>query len=651
MRTNYLTSFLILAFILAPVGAFAQDKAPKEEATRLETVVVTATKTKHKLEDVPVSTILISRDDIENSNAKTVSGLLAEVPGFNFSQQSDLVGAMGYKNTVRGLNAESKYMLILVDGQRVHTGFHSGGMAGAGFAHNVNVIPVNLIDHIEIVQGPGSALYGSDAMVGVLNIITKMPTEEFEGSAGASYGQYVVSGKDYMGTTPERATRQTHEAHATIGGPISDRVQGTMSVSHEANDGIHPTKYDVTQTYIHTQLQFNATKALTLRGGAEITNWEERGKGNGDQKTEQAPRLWAVADYVFNPDHSLTLKGYYQKLSADFKDPLYSGQNADVSYQDAELQYTGRFFDSHVVTAGLEFLRESLDTGKVPNKSIRTTSVYLQDEWSMFDDTFVLVPGVRMDDNSDYGTEVNPKLSAMYKLTPATRFRGSAGWSFKAPSAQQTSASLISHGPMWVESNPSLNPEKAFTWQLGVEQDLFEKMITVGLTYYNMSIKDMIVTTSTGRLIGGNPVMSFENKNKADIQGIEFMADIQIIDPLHLQLSYAYTNAKDADTKQRLVDTPENAFSAQLDYTNADYRFGGNLSVSYTSDQTNTDYGLPNASLRTKSYTTTGLKIWKDFLEGGRVSLEVDNLFDNPLIGSDTIYARRTIMTRLEYAF
>lgn len=143
------------------------------ETKYIDSVVVIGTKSEHTLGDVPVDTALITKKEIESSNARSVAELLKSVPGFNFTEQSDLMGAMGYKNTVRGLNIESRYLLILVDGQRVFSGFHSGGMAGAGFAHNVNVVPIGMIERIEIVKGPGSSLYGSDAISGVMNIITK----------------------------------------------------------------------------------------------------------------------------------------------------------------------------------------------------------------------------------------------------------------------------------------------------------------------------------------------------------------------------------------------------------------------------------------------------------------------------------------------
>lgn len=636
--------------MLLSVSAYADAEKNKQESLKRDKIVVTGTKTDHSLEDTPVGTVLITRQDIERSNAKTVSALLNQIPGFNFSQQSDLTGAMGYKNTVRGLNVESRYLLVLVDGQRVFSGYHSGGMASAGFSHNVNVVPVALIERIEVVKGPGSALYGSDAMVGVLNIITRQPPEKLEASAGGGYGQYKVKGMNYLGEKPVDTNRYRYEANALAGGPFTKKVKGIISVSREYNQGIHPTTYDVSRNYVLGKLDIDPTEQLHLQAGAEYTAWEEDEDDLNDNKKETAPRLWFNADYSFTPMHKLKFRAYYQKLDADFKDPVYGNQNADVSYTDAELQYTGNFFESHLVTAGVEYLKESLDTNLVVDKSIATKSAYLQDEWSLMDGRLVLVPGVRFDDNEVYGEEWNPKFSAMFKLFPDSTIRASVGRSFKAPSAMQTSAEPINHVVQWVVSNPDLKPEKAITWQVGLEQGFFKRRLVLHATYYNTQVEDIITYAATNRTIDGVPVITWGNLDEASIEGVEATAVLTIIDGLLLQLDYAYTDAKNDKTGERLVDVPENSFNAQLTYANQAYRWGGAINLAYTSDQNNLIFA-PWASPKTDSFTTVGFNLWKEFLNTFRLSFQVDNLFDEDLVGSDTIYAGQSFLVKLDYRF
>lgn len=646
--------FNVMLFLFALLFAFvsvarAEEKVA-EKAVELETLVVTGTKTEHKIEDVPVETILITSEEIEKSNAKNISELLKYVPGFNMSQQSDLMSGMGYKNTVRGLNIETRYLLVLVDGQRVFTGFRSGGMAGAGFAHNINMVPVELIDHIEIVKGPGSALYGSDAMVGVLNIITKRPPEETMAEAGASYGTYEVKGQDYLGNKPEDTDRDRYEAHAIVGGRISDRIGAIFNFSYEENDGIHPTKYDVNRTYLHARMDADVTDNLRLRLGGEYATWEEKEKDTGDDKDEDAPRVYGIIDYQISPFHRIKLQGYYQNMDCDFKDPLYGDQKADVTYTDYELQYTGEIFKDNFLSLGFEYLEEELDTNFVKGKKITTKSVYIQDEWGFFDNRLIMVPGVRYDDNDAYGDEVNPKFSAMFKFTPDTILRGSVGRSFKCPMALHAFSEPINHVVVWIFSNPDLKPEKSVTYQVGAEQWLWNRRVMVAATYFHMDVEDMIDSDMTGEMYMGAPVMTWKNIKEAEIQGVESMIGINIMEGLNLDLNYTYTDTEDKETGERLVDTPEHSFGARLDYANKRYCFGGAVSLAYTSEQENMWFG-PGTSEQMDSFTTVGLNLWKDLFDHGRLTFQVDNLFDEDMEGSNMIYVGQTFTGKLEIIF
>ena len=649
-----MTITLFMAVGLIPPAGYADESGTQENAVRLENIVVTATKTSHTLEDVPVETLLITREDIKSSNVNTVSDLLGRIPGFNFSQQPDLTGSMGTKNTARGMNVEGRYLLVLVDGQRVFTGYRAGGMKAAGFSHNVNVVPVSMIERIEVVKGPGSALYGSDAMIGVMNIITRLPGDKAEVSAGGGYGFYTVDGNDYTFVEPEDTTRLFYEVHATVSGPINDKVRGALSFSHEENEGIWPASHDVYQNYVHGRLEMDLTEALQLRAGAEFTAWQEENSSLENKRTEQAPRFWLVADYDINPKHRLKLHPASRRrssltLDADFNTSQYGVQWGEVSYRDVELQYSGEIFEGNRLTLGAEYIEEELGTSQV-DTSIVTTSVYLQDEWSLMDDSLVLVPGVRYDDNDVYGDETNPKFSAMFTPIAGTRFRASAGWSFKGPTAMETSATPIFHHAWWVVANPSLEPESAFTWQAGLEQELFHDDLVVGATYYHSDVDNLITTDATGELMEGLPVRQHQNVNEAEIQGAEVTAKARLLDELHLLLTYAYTDARDGSTDERLINTPEHAFSGQLDYDNVEYGFGGALSLSYTSDQVNPNYGL-GGPLRTEDFMTVGLKVWKDFLDCGRISLEANNIFDEELRGSDTIYVARSFVVQVNFKF
>lgn len=155
---------------------------------------------------------------------QTITRILHKINWLIFSQQADLTGIMGFKNTVRRLSFESRRILMLVDGQRVFGGYHTGDMAGGGEVINVNVVPVSLVERIEVVKDPTSALYGSDEVSGIINIITKTPATKLQPTVGRGYGWYSVDDTCYGVTTKDK-NRSTYNAYTTVAGSATDRLR------------------------------------------------------------------------------------------------------------------------------------------------------------------------------------------------------------------------------------------------------------------------------------------------------------------------------------------------------------------------------------------------------------------------------------------
>ena len=170
---------VIGVFFSLPQVVLAEAKSDKK--FNLGHVVVTPTKTKRALADVPVETNLITKREIESSNAQTVSDLLKYTPGLciGMNKDSDHAGNLHWRTTFRGLRLNEGYGLFLVNGQRVK----GGGMGEYGYG--INQISPEMIERIEVVKGSGSVLYGSDAMAGVINVITRsIPEKRFFSSYG-----------------------------------------------------------------------------------------------------------------------------------------------------------------------------------------------------------------------------------------------------------------------------------------------------------------------------------------------------------------------------------------------------------------------------------------------------------------------------------
>ncbi|MCI5143797.1 MAG: TonB-dependent receptor, partial [Candidatus Electrothrix sp. ATG1] len=228
-----------LAVFLAGTASANEQKQTNTKSHALDEVVVTATRTPHTLKDVPVETVVVNQEDIARSNAQNAMDVLKTVPGINSSVHDDVFGTYTWRANMRGLNFNDGYGLILIDGQRAMGCGQSGGMGEYGIG--LNQLPVDMIERIEVVKGPSSALYGSDAMAGVINIITKETPDAMSGRVGASYGWYTIKEKVNSDGTVSPATddgdfRNTSQAYFSFGDKPLERLGYLINYNYESQD-------------------------------------------------------------------------------------------------------------------------------------------------------------------------------------------------------------------------------------------------------------------------------------------------------------------------------------------------------------------------------------------------------------------------------
>lgn len=640
---------IILGLVLLHGNLLAHQESKSEVQYRLDNVVILGTKSEHTLGDSPVSTALITKKDIERSNAKSISQLLGTIPGFNFSEQSDLMGAMGYKNTIRGLNLEDRYLLVLVDGQRVFSGMHAGGMSGAGFAHNVNIIPVSMIEKIEVIKGAGSSLYGSDAVVGVLNIITKKASDKLEAGAGITYGVYELSGADFLGQKAQDTKRTMISEYFNISGSVNEYVKLGLFASDERNGGIAHKKHKQKRDYIHLDSEIKAGDTLISLGG-EYIKWSDKALKGSHHLREDSKRAYVGIARQIGDTQEVKVNAFYQNLDADFNDEIFGKLFADVSYKGGNLEHSLFYFDNHAIITGVEYIIEDFHTESIKKKSIKTQSLYLQDEIALLEERLILLPSARVVHNSLYGDRFVPKMNVAFHASDDWRLRIQAGKAFKAPLGLRMFANPVNHGNVWVLSNENLKPEDSFTWEVSVDRDMFEDTLLLSLTYYDMKVKDQVVQAPTGKDIGGIPVYTWKNINESEVRGIEAALAYELSLESSLNLAYTYTDSKDKSTGEELVYTPKHTANGSIDYENPAYGIGGMLSAAYRSSSLNIAY-TPTSSPRTKSITTFGAALWKRFLTHGKLKLEVQNIFNKKLEGADMISVGRSAMMSFEYRY
>lgn len=632
MFQRVLVVFLLFSFLAVGISS-AQEN---EKVIELEEVTVTATRTPHLLKDTPVETAVITKEEIERSSAQTISELLRYTPGL-FIRAEDAPGISAWKSGIRGLDFNSGYGLVLIDSQRVK----SGGMGEYGYG--LNQIPLGMIEKIEIVKGAGSSLYGSDALAGVVNIITKsIPQTPAYGMRAASGTHDTRSGCLYWSTKVNR---------------LGILVNANREVSKMGKYGAskpEDRKEYYLQNRVDSKLSYDLTEDIKLSLGLTLEeNDRKREYKDGkvryedDEKVRYSPGLKAT----FDDNSVLMIHGYWYDWG--FETNEYKGtthftpRQGDMYYKEAEFQYTKALGKTHLLTFGGEYLREVLDYN-LAQKTIDTRSLYFQDEidFSMWK-PFKVVLGSRLDSHSQFGSEICPKLSFMLEATNHTRIRASVGRGFKSPTIRQLHYDEpFHHGTYWFKSNPDLDAEYSWGYSLGLEQ-LFLEDYLVSLTFFRNDLKDKVVRVETDEKIDDEPVKTYKNVAKCRTQGVESGFNARIYKGLSIMLSYTFLDTEEEDTHKELPYNPRHAIGARLTYK---YQPWG-LIASIDNQYVDRMYKDTENTKATEGYFLTDAKLVKKLNDFAAISVEGNNIFDSDYGEPERNWWGATYLGRLRLDF
>lgn len=633
-----------------PAHSYSQE-ATETEISKQDEIVVTATRTPHTLNDVPVETVVITSDEIEKTSAQNAMDVLKEVPGITIANHDDVFGTYTWRAALRGLSFNNGYGLVLIDGQRVMGSGQSGGMGEYGIG--LNNIPISMVERIEVVKGPGSALYGSDAAAGVINVITRRIPDKATGWAGTGYGWYEVKRERSDGSTEEAdGDRNMAQAYVGYGDRISENMGYILSYSYESGDDIRADPLQSDRHSVIGKFDAQVTENVSIFSKLELSDYDKT-----DNRDEESYRVSLGGEYQFTDKHLFTLKGYTYNWDFSHGAPggAYGFKNGDVGYNQIEGQYTWFITENNTLTGGIELQEQGIDYTILNadnslisvDESISTTSLFLQDELKLWR-RLTLVGGGRYDDHSVFGEEFNPKFSAMFELSDSTKLRGSIGRSFKSPTIRQMYYDMpYRHGDYYVQSNRELKPEKAIGYSLGVEQLLLEDRITVNLGYFRNDVDDMVVTVDTGDIYDGLPLKTYENIEEAFTQGFEFMLNSNLFNSFDLALSYTFTDTENKESGKKITYVPEHYFSLRPSYKYQPWGLGASGGISYIGRQfTNSE----NTS-EIDAHTLVSVKIYKKISENCKLTFEADDLFDSKNNTANRYYTGRTFMVKLDLTF
>lgn len=590
-----------LGLVLAVCGSAMAE----EKTAQLGEVVVTATRDEVPIEQVGSSISVITAKEIEQQQKRTVADALRMLPGLDV-KSSNGPGSVT-EISVRG--AQSYHTLVLVDGIEVND--PSDPHSGFNFAN----LTTDNIERIEVLSGPQSTLYGSHAIGGVINIITKRGDGNLKGFLSLEGGSHYtakestgISGStkmlQYSFNLSRLDTNGISAANSKYGNPENDPYQNTTVSAKLGVSPLSNLDFDVVLRYSRSRADLDSLSTDALGYYIKTDQFFLRTEGN----------------------YSLFNNFWDQKLGISFNDSkrdysdgyYYNGQNFKFDWQHVlHLHKTNDF------TVGAERKDEYAKTDGMDEKHAATTSAYLQDQIKLFDSWFTTL-GVRVDDHNQFGTEATYRFTTAYLIKESkSKIRGSFGTGFRAPSLYELHAPPYIFLP-WVNfvgGNPNLKPEKSTGWDIGIEQNLPIIKTTLSGAWFRNDYKDLISYVP-------GAVSYYDNTDKAHSQGFEFTAALQAIDELAFKATYTYTETKD-DTVgssthgKQLPYRPKNKLTFD-----ANYSFLKKANVNLGLVYVGTRYADTANTQKMKDYLLVNLAGSYDVTQNLQLFGRVDNLFD-----------------------
>ena len=554
----------IIASSLLIVGFSTQSNAQDnllDNSIELPNVVVTATRTETPENEIGSAMTVITAKDIADKNINNVADALRTVPGLDVVR----AGGAGQQTSVFMRGANSNHTLVLVDGVEMNDPSSPTGAFDFAFLQTDN------IERIEVVRGAASAAYGSDAIGGVINIITKKGEGKTKLTAvaeGGSYGTWKTGGNISGGTDRVNYSFDASRLE-TDGFSTADQAIGNVNPNGHANTTVSGRSgFKVTDNLdLGATLRYNEGKTTSDDcGGVNCDN-----TGNYNTFNELFTRGFGHLK-LFDGLWEQTLGAAYSRIDRNAVNVLnpvdtlnsFNSVAANLG-EKVKLDYQNIFHihKTNTVTLGIEEEADSLtssaisaDPGgynaSIPMKTMNTVSTYLQDQIKLFDRSFTTL-GVRYDDNNRFGGHETWRANELYTIKETgTRLKASYGTGFKAPTLNQLYDTIYNTG------NINLKPEISRGWDVGLEQDVFKKLSTVGVSYFENAFSN---------LIQGNAV-TFVNYNvsKARTNGIETFMETRPLTDLTLRSTYTYQDAKDLDTGNQLLRRPRDKASFDTDY-------------------------------------------------------------------------------------
>ncbi len=519
-----------------------------EETVKVEELVVTASRLEEPLEETTSDVIVVTREDIEKTNVEFVIDALRRVPDLNIAQN----GGKGKTASLLLRGASSNQILIMIDGVKVKS------TTTADF--DLSGLLVDDIERIEIVKGPQSTMYGSEAMAGVIHIITKKgegkPKAEFsfEGGSFATYNPAVtVSGA--IGAFDYRVTGSYYESEGISVAKQGTERDGYLNAAVSGKVGIKlgdSAEVELTGKHYYDRSELDAFDFI-LNAVADDLNYVQRGHHSVYSAKGKRYLLGDAWEQV------LTLSAVRDLLIGTDPDTSWNNFDIDTGMKTVNWQHNLYLHDAYTLTLGAEYRKEEGKNVGVFDTEVENKALYLNNKLKVFGGALVLNAGLRHDDHETAGSETTYRVGTLLNFKGAgLRLRGGYATGFRAPTLNE----LFYQDPWGSSGNLTLKPEKSKSWEAGIEKDFFGDRASVSVTYFRQEYEDLVQWVMS-------PLFAWSPQNVAEteIKGVETTVIVRPTDEITFMAGHTYLDTEDMTTGRRLTLRPYNKANFSAEYS------------------------------------------------------------------------------------
>jgi outer membrane cobalamin receptor len=585
---------LVFLFSLAKILLLSQTAMGAE--VELGQVVVTATRTEVEISDSPQPISVITKEEIMNTPDRTIPEIIQRVAGVQINQN----GPIGSISSAQIRGSEAQQVLIMIDGRRINDAQNG--------EFDLSNLPLTKdeIERIEVLRGGASALYGSDAMGGVINIITKSPSKDPSARVSSSFGRFGT--QEYSLSTSWKPGALGYGLFASGGRsdgylPNSDYQGGTLGgrVYYDL-----PWKGELTLSGRNIQKEIGVPGPITMPAPS-------------DREKDNVTQLDLNYRDKIGSNVTLDFKGwqniYRQNFNPGNPGPDVGPPTVNKTYTTGgNFQATASIGTANLVTGGVEAIQNRIDSSAAGIHEGTTGAFYVQDQIEVAKPLTATL-GLRYDANSLFQNQLDPRAALLYRLPWEIRVRASVARSYRAP----TFNDLFWPASAFTAGNPNLQPEKAWSYELGGEKKFGDLAIFKVAGFYR-DVTNLILWAP-----GADYVWRPSNILSAHIWGAETELVFHPWKGLSIPLNYSYLYPRDQSAGGPITDKPKHIINAGVEYVTP-YRLKVALKGRYVQYYVNSGSTLNQMYFVVDARLSYEFKVYQKFKGEGFVSLT--NAFD-----------------------